>query len=119
ARSTADRATLDDYLARSVGEANVTQVLAIAGAPSTPAGEFADSMQLLDTGLFEKHGIRRIGVAGHPENCNCCTESALWDALHWKAAYAARTGTDVHIVTQFAFEAAPFIAYDRALRSAG
>lgn len=119
ARSIADQAMLDDYLARSVGEANVTQVLAIAGAPSTQAGEFADSMQLLETGLFEKHGIGRIGVAGHPENCNCCTESALWDALHRKAAYAARTGVEVHIVTQFAFEAAPFIAYDRALRSAG
>lgn len=119
ARSIVNRGMLDDYLARAVGEANVTQVLAIAGAPSTSAGEFADSMQLLDTGLFEKHGIRRIGVAGHPENCNCCAETALWDALRWKNAYAARSGVEVHIVTQFAFEAEPFIAYDRALRREG
>jgi methylenetetrahydrofolate reductase (NADPH) len=116
ARSIADRSMLNDYLARAAGEAGVTQVLAIAGAPSSAAGEFADSMQLLATGLFEKHGIRRIGVAGHPESCNCCAETALWDALRWKDAYAARSGSEVHIVTQFAFEVEPFIAYDRALR---
>jgi methylenetetrahydrofolate reductase (NADPH) len=116
ARSIVDRASLDDYLARAVGEANVRHVLAIAGAPNKSCGEFADSMQLLHTGLFEKHGIRRVGVAGHPESCMCCSESALWDALKWKQAYAVRSGIDLHIVTQFAFEAGPFVAYDRALR---
>lgn len=119
ARNIVNRASLDDYLGRAVGEANVTQVLAIAGAPERSCGEFADSMQLLDTGLFEKHGIRTIGVAGHPESCNCCADAALWDALRWKNAFAARSGLDVHIVTQFAFEAAPIIAYDRALRREG
>jgi methylenetetrahydrofolate reductase (NADPH) len=119
ARSIVDRASLDDYLARAVGDADVRQVLVIAGAPDKACGEFADSMQLLDTGLFERHGIRTIGVAGHPESCNCCAEAALWDALRWKNAFAARSGVNVHIVTQFAFEAAPFIAYDRALRREG
>jgi len=116
ARSIKDRASLDDYLARAVGEAGVSHVLAIAGAPDRACGEFADSMQLLDTGLFEQHGITKIGVAGHPESCGCCSESALWDAVRWKNAFAARTGLDVHIVTQFAFEAAPFVAYDQALQ---
>jgi methylenetetrahydrofolate reductase (NADPH) len=119
ARGIVDRATLSDYLERAVGEAGVTQVLAIAGASNGSCGEFADSMQLLDTGLFERHGIRKIGVAGHPESCSCCAESALWDALHWKQAFARRSGLDVHVVTQFAFEAAPFIAYDRALGREG
>jgi methylenetetrahydrofolate reductase (NADPH) len=116
ARSIVDRAMLSDYLRSAVSEAGVTHVLVIAGAPNTCAGEFCDSMQLLDTGLFEKHGIRTVGVAGHPENCNACTEAALWDALRWKNAFAARSAIDMHIVTQFAFEAAPFAAYDRALR---
>lgn len=119
ARSIADRAMLNDYLARAVGEAGVEQVLAVAGAPSTAAGEFSDTMQILGTGLFERHGIRRVGVAGHPENCNCCAEVALWDAVRWKNSYAARSGTAMHIVTQFAFEAEPFIAYDRKLRREG
>ena len=119
ARSIKDRASLNDYLARSVGDAGVTQVLAIAGAPDKACGEFADSMQLLDTGLFEKNGIRTIGVAGHPESCNCCAEMALWDALKWKSAFAARSGLEVQIVTQFAFEAAPFLAYDRSLQREG
>ena len=76
ARSIMDRASLDDYLARAVGDADVRHVLTIAGAPDKSCGEFADSMQLLSTGLFQKHGISRIAVAGHPESCNCCTEAA-------------------------------------------
>lgn len=116
ARSILDRATLDDYLARAVGEADVKHVLAIAGAPDKSCGEFADSMQLLSTGLFETHGIASVGVAGHPESCSCCAEAVLWDALKWKQAFAERSGMNVHIVTQFAFEAGPFITYDRGLR---
>ena len=94
ARNIVDRASLADYLGRATGEADVTQVLAIAGAPEKSCGEFADSMQLLDTGLFEKYGIRTIGVAGHPESCNCCGDAALRDALRWKNAFAARSGLD-------------------------
>jgi methylenetetrahydrofolate reductase (NADPH) len=119
ARNIVDRASLDDYMRRAAGEAGVTQVLAIAGAMEKSCGEFADSMQLLNTGLFEKHGIRTIGVAGHPESCSCCAEARLWEALRWKDAFAAQSGVDVHIVTQFAFESAPIIAYDRALRREG
>lgn len=66
ARSTPSVAFLDDSLARLTGEANVNQVLTIGGAVAKPVGEFSDTMQLLGTGLFDKHGIRNIGVAGIP-----------------------------------------------------
>lgn len=113
------KAFLDDALRRLKDQANVTEVLCIGGDIKTPVGEFADTMQVLDTGLFDKHGIRRIGVAGHPEGSPDIPAAAAAAALKWKNAFAERTGAELYIVTQFCFEAGPVIAWDRAIRAAG
>jgi methylenetetrahydrofolate reductase (NADPH) len=119
ARSIPSRKILDQALAQVTGEAGVTQALTIAGAVAHQTGEYADSMQLLETGLFDRHGIRRIGVAGHPEGSPDMSQEAIENALRWKNAFAERTGAKLHIVTQFCFEAAPIIAWDRALQEGG
>ena len=119
ARSTPDKATLANWLERLAGEAGVRDVLVVAGGLDKPIGAFSDSMQLLQTGLFERHGIDRIAIAGHPEGSPDISDAALAAALAWKRAYAERTGAKLHIVTQFCFEAAPVIAWDKALSAAG
>jgi methylenetetrahydrofolate reductase (NADPH) len=119
ARSIPDRRVLDEKLARLTGEAGVTQVLTIAGAVSHPLGEFSNSMQLLETGLLDRHGITRIGVAGHPEGSPDIGDDAIRAALAWKNAFAERTGARLYVVTQFCFEAAPVIAWDQRLRAEG
>ncbi len=119
ARSMTSRAMLEDYLARAAGEAGVNHVLAIAGAVSAPLGPYADSMQMLETGLFDKHGIARIGVAGHPEGSPDMSDRAIAEALAWKNGFAQRTDAAMHIVTQFCFEAEPIIAWDRRLNAEG
>lgn len=119
ARSMPTKAFLADNLSRLTGEAGVTEVLCIGGAVNTPVGEFSDTMQVLDTGLFDKNGIRRIGVAGHPEGSPDISDAGIAAALAWKNAFAERTGADLYIVTQFCFEAAPIVAWDKAIRAAG
>ncbi|MXZ80409.1 MAG: metFprotein [Gammaproteobacteria bacterium] len=119
ARSIPDRKTLDDYLARSVGEAGVDHVLCIAGAVDKPVGEFSDSTQILDTGLFDRHGIRKIAVAGHPEGSPDMSDEAIMSALKWKNAFHQRTDADMYLVTQFVFESDPIIAWDRMLGEEG
>ncbi len=119
ARSIESAAMFEDYIARAAGEAGVDHVLAIAGALEKPLGPYSDSTELLDTGLFDKHGIRQIGVAGHPEGSPDMSDKAIADAVAWKNAYAGRTDARMHLVTQFAFEAEPIIAWDKALRAAG
>lgn len=119
ARSMPDRAMVEDYLARVTGEAGVDHVLTIAGSVNKPLGPYADSMQLLDTGLFDKHGIKRIGVAGHPEGSPDMSDAAIAGALAWKRSFAERSDAAFHIVTQFCFEAQPIIAWDRKLRADG
>lgn len=119
ARSIPDQGFLDEGLRRLRGEADIDEVLTIAGAVDEPVGAFSDSMQILDTGLLDKHGIRKIGVAGHPEGSPDMSAAAIAEALTWKNTFAERTGADLYIVTQFCFEAEPIIAWDKAMRAAG
>jgi methylenetetrahydrofolate reductase (NADPH) len=119
ARSVPNKSFLDENLARLVGEAGVDEVLIIGGAVDRPVGDFSDSMQILDTGLLDKHGIRKVGVAGHPEGSPDITDAGILDALKWKNAFAERTGTELYIVTQFCFEAAPIIAWDKKIQAEG
>ena len=119
ARSVPSRTFLDESLARLTGEAGVDQALLIGGALNQPLGEFSDTMQLLETGLLDKYGIGRIGVAGHPEGSPDIPDARIRAALAWKNAFAERTGASLYIVTQFCFEAAPVIAWDKRIQSEG
>ena len=119
ARSVPNRAFLDENLARLTGEAGVDQALLIGGAINQPLGEFSNTMQLLDTGLFDSYGIGQIGIAGHPEGSPDIPDAQIRAALAWKNAFAERTGASLYIITQFCFEAAPVIAWDRRIRSEG
>jgi len=119
ARSIPGRAELEDYLKAVTGEAGVTQVVALAGGVSHPLGPFESSMALLETGLFDKHGITTIGVAGHPEGSPDISDRALAEALAWKSEFAQRSDASLYIATQFCFQAAPLIAWDKALRESG
>jgi methylenetetrahydrofolate reductase (NADPH) len=96
ARSIPDAATLADWIARYQGEAGVTQGLILAGGIPEARGDFRfSSMQLLETGLFDKAGFTRLHVAGHPEGNRDIDpeggEANVMEALRWKAAFAERT----------------------------
>ena len=121
ARIIRDRATLADWIARYRGEAGVDQALLLGGGLSTPVGAFDSSMQLLETGLFD--GFSRLHVAGHPEGNRDIdtdgTDRLVMEALQWKQAFSLRTDAKMAIVTQFAFEAGPIIAWAEHLRAAG
>ncbi|MCC7328351.1 MAG: methylenetetrahydrofolate reductase [Burkholderiales bacterium] len=119
ARGIPDRRYLEQSLAMLAGEIGIREVLCIAGANSDPVGEYGDTMQLLETGLFDKYGISRIGLAGHPEGIPAIPEKEITQALEWKNAYARRTGAALYLVTQFCFEAEPVIAWDKLLQTQG
>jgi len=119
ARSIVDQKQFEDYLARVTGEAGANRVLAIAGALEKPCGAYEDSIKLLETGLFDKYGIKRIGVAGHPEDCPDCSAHIVNDALMWKNDYAQRSDAEFYLVTQFCFEAGPFISWEQRIRGHG
>lgn len=123
ARMIRDKAMLADWIARYQGEAGVDQALLLAGGLDKPKGDFSDSMQMLETGLFDKAGFKRLHVAGHPEGNRDIapdgSDRALLDALRWKQAFRDRSDADMAIVTQFCFEAAPVIAWADRLAAEG
>ena len=121
ARIIADRATLNDWIARYQGEANVKQALLLGGGVNTPAGDFDSSMQLIETGAFD--GFDRLHVAGHPEGNKDIDKDGgdriVMDALRWKQAFSDRSDAKMAIATQFCFDAAPVIAWVDRLAAAG
>ncbi|MEM6422793.1 MAG: methylenetetrahydrofolate reductase, partial [Pseudomonadota bacterium] len=112
-----------DWIARYQGEAGIDQGLILGGGVDRPKGDFADSMQLLETGLFDRAGFKRLHVAGHPEGNRDIDpdggDAEVMRALSWKQAFAERTDAEMAIATQFCFEAGPVIAWADRLAAAG
>ncbi|HDS1148637.1 TPA: methylenetetrahydrofolate reductase, partial [Stenotrophomonas maltophilia] len=60
ARRIASRTALERFMGRAASEAGVERCLLIAGDLATPAGPFADSASIIDTGLLEQSGIKAV-----------------------------------------------------------
>ena len=116
ARRMESKEMLQDFVAGLAGDAGVKQVLLVAGDNEPPVGPLNSTLQILDSGLLEKHQIRKFGVAGHPEGHRAVPNDVLRDALKRKNAYAAKTGANVYIVTQFTFTAEPVISWEESHR---
>ncbi len=119
ARSIKSRDEFEGCLKTLQGEVGIEHAVALGGAVDKPLGEFESSMQLLETGLFDKYGIKSIGVAGHPEGSPDINTSGLREALAWKNSFKERTDSYVYIATQFCFEAEPIIAWDKMIQAEG
>ncbi len=123
ARIIADAAMLEDWLDRYQGEAGVEQALLLAGGVDKPHGTLASSMDMMETGLFDKKGFKRLHVAGHPEGNKDIdpdgSDRAVMDALRWKQGFAERTDAEMAIATQFCFEAGPVIEWADRLKAEG
>src|SRR2546422_5589857 len=81
ARLIRDRAELGQIL-EALKAANIQNVFVIAGDAREPAGQFPDSMSLLEA-LPPDHGLTEIGVTGYPESHpfihDDLTIQAMWD----------------------------------------
>ena len=88
-------------------ELGMASGLLIAGGIPKAIGGFSDTMQLLATGLFERHGFLRLAVAGHPEGSPDIKNEAISEAREWKQDYADRNGIELSLATQFCFRAQP------------
>jgi methylenetetrahydrofolate reductase (NADH) len=109
AREMSSRETLDDFLARLRGEADVRRVLLIAGDVAGARGPFKSSSDVRATGLLQAHGVARISVAGHPEGHPFLDEAGVLNVLSNWRDWARETRIDVDVVSQFCFESAPIL----------
>lgn len=123
ARSIPDAKTLEDWIVRYRDAADIRQALLLGGGIATPRGDFDSSIQLIETGLFDKYGFSHLHAAGHPEGNKDIDRdggTALVDqALMFKQDFSTRTDASMAIVTQFAFDADAVIAWAERLRAMG
>lgn len=123
ARFVRDANDLTERLAAFAGEAAVTDVLALGGGAPQPIGQYDAAIQILRTGAFQKAGIRRIGIAGHPEGNPDITkihgEAMLLATLKEKNAWLKDNGIAGFIATQFLFDAGPLAHWASVLREEG
>ena len=119
ARSLRDADQLDELLSAYTARCGVEEVLCIGGGVDNPVGGFDATMQVLQTGLIQKHGIRHIGVAGHPEGSPDISNDEIAEALDAKNALAKAEGLNLYIETQFCFEADIVLEWEKRVRAAG
>ena len=111
ARRIRDRAEIQTFLARAVGEADVRKALIIGGDEPAAAGPYADGAALIREGLLAGAGLREIGLPGYPEGHPRIPRAALEHAFAEKMALAASQGLGSYILTQFSFAPARVIEY--------
>ena len=119
ARRLTSREELDNYLARITGEAGVKRVFLIAGDPPEAQGPFEDSLQVIESGLLEKHGIAIAGVGGHPEGHPNVSKADLWVWMERKIAALRTRGIVPLVVTQFAFDDDAIVEWVGEMRARG
>lgn len=119
ARSVQNKEQLDDLLKRMTSQANVREVLVIGGGVDNPVGEFDCTMQILQTGLIQKYGITHIGVSGHPEGSPDISADQLAQAISQKNEFARKEGLSLYMETQFCFDPAAVLAWEKTIRQAG
>jgi len=100
-------------------DAGITRAMLVAGDLSTPAGLFASTLDLLDSGTLVAAGVDSIGIAGHPEGHKRIGSTLLWKSLQQKQDYAELTGARVHIVSQFGFNPGALVDWERQLTEHG
>jgi methylenetetrahydrofolate reductase (NADPH) len=111
ARRISNQDDFRSFLKEAVSKYGVHRVLLLGGDEPKPKGPFADSLQILESGLLVDSGIREIGVAGYPEGHPRIPAADLVTAFKTKQKLTAEQGLGLYVVTQFAFAPSRVVEY--------
>jgi methylenetetrahydrofolate reductase (NADPH) len=118
-RVVADAVALGRLLALLVGRAAVGDVLLIAGDYDRAAGPYGKVSDVLASAPWRDAGLRRVTFGAHPEGHPRVALEDIRLAEREKARLAAERGLEATFVTQFAFDAAPVLAWARGMHAHG
>lgn len=113
------RAQLERRVQALTQEGGVRDFLVIGGDLKDPAGPFSCSMEVLETGIFDRCGVTDIGIAGHPEGNPNSPEASAFETLRLKYEFSKRTDAQLRIVTQFGFDSRSLISWSHEVASQG
>jgi methylenetetrahydrofolate reductase (NADPH) len=109
-------ALLDDILERAAN-ARVKELLLIAGDYAQVAGPYSAVADVLRANKLQQYGFTRVSFAGHPEGHPKVPREQIREAEVEKAALTQALETT--FVTQFFFEASPFLQWASEARARG
>ena len=116
ARRLASRSALEDAL-HTLRDNDVHQALFVSGDLEVPVGPYANTLEIIESGLLEGSGLEKIAFAGHPEGHRHAAEPVLLAALQKKQQFAAKSGIAVRVVTQFGFNPELICEWAASLRA--
>ena len=105
ARTISSKKDLDSYLSQ-LSSVGVKKILTLAGSGNNnfeitenPNNNFSNTLEMLETGLFEKYQFEQINIAGHPEGNPMDPESDK--NLQLKCQWLLQHNFNSSIVTQW------------------
>lgn len=119
ARRIESEGALDDRIAGLTNEGGVDDILIIAGEAPSQMGPYSQSLEILQTGIADKHGIKHVGIGGHPEGNPAYQGRDVTSVLRSKLDFGAESDAEFRIVTQFGFDGPKFVAWAKALKDEG
>jgi methylenetetrahydrofolate reductase (NADPH) len=119
ARRILNREEFEKFIKQAVRDYGVHRVLLVGGDEPRPKGPFADSLEVLESGLLADSGIREIGIAGYPEGHPRISPSDLSASFEEKLHLTREQCLGLYVVTQFSFAPGRVVEYcARLARSA-
>ncbi|MFZ5693504.1 MAG: methylenetetrahydrofolate reductase [Pseudomonadota bacterium] len=118
-RNYTSRDELSSLIGRLAAEAGVRHVLVISGDRGDSAGPFTSSLEIIESGMLQQHGITHVSVAGHPDGHPVVADDVMNRALIAKIEAASQSGLTADVVTQFAFDPAGITRWIMKMRDLG
>ena len=92
-----------------VRERTDSKKILVIGGGGNQLGKITSSLEILNSGLLEENDFNDIGIAGHPEGSPDISQETIDNFLNDKFELTKTKGLNLELVTQFFFDAAPFI----------
>lgn len=118
-RNYSSRDELSALIGRLSAEAGVRRVLIISGDRANAAGPLTNSLEIIESGVLQQHGITHVSIAGHPDGHPVVSGDVMQRALHAKIETAEQSGLKADIVTQFGFDASAITRWVMKMRDLG
>ena len=94
-----------------IRERTDSKKILVIGGGGDQFGEVRSSFEILEAGILGQHDFENIGIAGHPEGSPDITQETINEFLLKKFELSQSQNLNLELVTQFFFDAGPFIEW--------
>jgi methylenetetrahydrofolate reductase (NADPH) len=119
ARRLRSQEELEEFLGALQAIGATETVFAVGGDPAVPFGPYEDSLALIESGVFQRYGVRHISIGGYPNGHPDIPADVLWSALERKSAALAKLQVPGVVLTQVEFDVDQVLSWLAEVRQHG